>query len=793
MHTEVSADVSDYVGGLQAAINRTDEFGDQSAQAARRVDRLGEDSTSTAARLNAFSASAMGATAATQALSTATTASLVPAIGALSTTLVPLTVTLGGMATALGGVAAGFGAVIGTGAFAYGEELAGQNEERLEQINEKISALEGLREETGSLTDAQQEQLDSLQETRDEVEETTSVTGALAQEMQPARDQLRETAMTLGSAFVPLIRDAIDALPAFIRRMEESIGPLQPFADALRDAGQVAFRVIPEITAVIMDLGREALPTVRDFGAFIADNAVPALEGMADTTGRVADIMPDLGSGVLDVIPALNEFGLQVLEEVVPALTATGSRVMDVVEAFNRLDERSQEVAIGGALAAPAALGIITKLTMISPILGGIAAAAVALGAAWTANFGNIQEHVANFIEVARPVFEDVMAVVDDTAETVTTVFGDVSDALADSEGAFEDFERSVGSALSGVVNFAETVLLPAFEFVWSEIAPIINTVGNAIARNLSPVVSEAAETINTLVGRAEVMGDVMLGVWNTVDGVVVPIVKTVADVIDTTIGSAIDMLADGLQLVMNLVQGDFGAAFGNLKDMLSEGLENALDVLGILKDGFSDAVEWLATEGPSAFVGSMTALLETAFDIVGAVSGGLASLGEKGVEWMKKKASGFFDAVVNFFKDAVIGGIQEGLSLVQLPPALGGGSGGDGGDGDQGGGSGGGGESGLVETFLGMTLQSGATGGFISEGGMMNVHAGERLVPAAQVTDRGEVSVQGGGPSEVVVRFEGDGALVDLVQSEAEVVVERDNRKKKRANKRTGIRGRRP
>jgi len=87
-------------------------------------------------------------------------------------------------------------------------------------------------------------------------------------------------------------------------------------------------------------------------------------------------------------------------------------------------------------------------------------------------------------------------------------------------------------------------------------------------------------------------------------------------------------------------------------------------------------------------------------------------------------------------------------------------------------------------------------TGGMISESGVAEVHAGERVVPAEQVGQGGGMAreladaLSGLGDQQVRVIFEGGDAITEAVQREARVVVERNNEQTRRKIRRLQERG---
>jgi len=419
------------VNGLTAAMallaNRADEAGDEILSA-------GGKAGASTGLFSALTLSTEGLSLSMGSLSTKIMIVLLPALAALLTTLFPLAAILGTVAAAAAGLAGAFGAVIGTGILAFGDKLAEQNQERLEQINDEIQALKELeqtraglteqeatrleqaketisqleqkREATDTLTDAQQAQLDRLKETRDalleqsraedglsrrqqarlqatrssiesirslqqstgsltaeerrrldqarqtvqalqeqkseegslteqeqkrldqlkekrdELKEQTSVTGALADRMAELKKELAPILIQFGQQFIPLIEDAIGAIPTLITRIIDAMGGMDGFASALRDAGQAAMTALPALVSVLMGLARDALPVLMDLGAWLIQNGGRIFEQMVATTRRLAPHMMSLIDAAIQATPALNRIGTVVLEQLIPALDA---------------------------------------------------------------------------------------------------------------------------------------------------------------------------------------------------------------------------------------------------------------------------------------------------------------------------------------------------------------------------------------------------------------------------------------------------------------------------------------
>lgn len=881
LHVEVSADSSDYTSSLSAAASRTDEFRDEVTKTSRRLDNLGEDATSASARIGGLSVSTSSAASAVAILGSAAAATTV-AVGALSTAVVPLAAGLTAAAGAAASVAAGFGAVIGTGALAYGEQLASQNEKRLKQLNEKIARLKSVREETGSLTQAQQQQLKSLKETREEVKKTTSVLGALSAELEPAKEQLRESALAIGSEFIPLIRDAIDALPAFIRRIEDSLGNLQPFADALRDAGQVAFRVIPEMTERFMDLGRRALPALRDIGGFFVDTWRPALNA---AVGVVAELSPEVrnltGSLVDAAGPALR-FGTSVLEVVIPALSALVDGITAVLKIANTYKADIKAALVGATETAIAAVDdLLKKIQEIGDQLGGPLGNAIENTASILRN--SLTGDFKSAADEASELKTDLRQLKTELSTQLTPALKDASEAAKPLTSRFEDLDREtkaagaaavaaggafagplakgiggavggvaalagkaaiakgslsglggaalrLGSLLTGPVGAAVAGLATAFAVDFGNIRSITRrSVGRVVKifkRNLMPIFRE----LKTLVKRTITALKPLLDVLETI---FTGTFKTIA----TYVEGSVDSVLSTVRVFLNILNGDFEEAFNILKGLVRRSLKriqkifkniiNTIintvkeigDIVGIITGALVDVKNWLVSSGKRIIKAGFNAIVNAAQNAVGYLTGtGDDSLygditgiiGDIG-EWLTSTGQSIirnaFDTVAGAVTSALtsidLGPIDDAVQALinaaktalsklrainnfelNLPqplqtgfsfpdtsgvfPNSGGSSGGSSGS-SSGGGSGNSSApdfndvvdqandvvapevpTGSLEDISGID-----TGGFIESTGRAIVHEGERVVPAAQVSDRGGVDA---GTTVVIERIEASG-----------------------------------
>lgn len=382
---EEASGAAAYLGAtLEALSVAADSAGDEIMSA-------GAKSTLASGGMTTLSASTDGLSIAFTSLSGTITAVLIPALLALSSALVPLAATVGGLATAAGALAGAFGAVIGSGILAYGKKLSKQNKKRLKQINSQIEKLRELRrsranlsseqrkaleqaretvetltakrKQTGELTAAQKKRLAQAQETiramqrhmktvgaltdkerkrlkqlkkkKGRLKEQTSVMGALGGAMSKLKDELMPMIVAFGKQFIPLIEDAVAAIPTLAKRIGAAVGGFDAFAQALRQMGQAAMTAIPAAASALMSLAKDALPVLMDFVAWLMENGDEIFAGMVSTTKKVAPMLLNLGQAFVDAIPAINRLGTTILTVIIPALADLTKMVARVMGGAN--------------------------------------------------------------------------------------------------------------------------------------------------------------------------------------------------------------------------------------------------------------------------------------------------------------------------------------------------------------------------------------------------------------------------------------------------------------------------
>jgi len=468
------------IGGNATPLNRATEsakdnlgeLGRAANRAGDRVEEFGDDTTQAAAQTSTFATTTSAAASSMGAFGIAAQASAIPAAGALVSTLAPLTAVLGTVTAAAGSLAGAFGTILGSGILAFGKERAQQNKEQLLRVQDRIQALKELKKEEGGLTDQQRLRLRQLEERENKLDDATTAMGAFKLVLEDLAAEIAPIITQFGQQFVPLIEDALDAVPDLVENMFDATGSMEEFKDAMRDFGAGAFEVIPQIFAGMFELARMALPVVRDLFEAVGDRGAGVFDRMLGVTQELAPELQDLLGSLADLAGPLTTFGTTVLEVVLPSLTGIIDAIADGLRWFNDLDDGIQSLATKGILLAPILFKVGGALTALTGPLGLAALAVGAFATAYITNFHGIRD-------VTNRVLGRIGGVVRDQLAFVRGLIRANAGEFAKWKGTIRTVLRGFNDLDDGIQSLATKGIL---------LAPILFKVGGALTALTGPL-----------------------------------------------------------------------------------------------------------------------------------------------------------------------------------------------------------------------------------------------------------------------------------------------------------------
>jgi len=349
----ISADTADFRAGAEGVESSLDDISSEALQTAAslqilqgRTDEAGDEMTQLSAKsgvasagLSTLSNAAFGTQVAFLGLSVATTASLIPALVALSTALLPIVSAFGGilaigLSTGLIGIAGAIGAVATDTEFLKQQALG--------------------------------------------------VAETLRTEFAPAID--------LATAVIDiLLGEFEDIIPALV----PATGTLQELAGNFANFGEAIINALPPFVELAVTLANEFLPVLTDLAQDVLPEVPGLIESFVEDLERLAPSLLTASTLLFDLLGAATEFGFTVLSVLGPALSTLTRGLTNVFRMVNNAADGVGKLIAAGSLAAPIVIGLASLLG--GPLTAGLAAVVgtvAAVGAAFRTNFANIRDVV---------------------------------------------------------------------------------------------------------------------------------------------------------------------------------------------------------------------------------------------------------------------------------------------------------------------------------------------------------------------------------------------------------------
>jgi phage-related protein len=583
-----------------------DEVGDQATQAAIQ-------SQATSGAFTSLSISSQGASLSVGTLSSAFTLALIPAVLTAATVLAPLIVILGAVAAGAAALAGAFGLIIGTGILAFGEEKAQQNREELAQTERLIDQYESMKAEQGELTAQQQDRLRQLRQKKKALEDETTATGALGGVVADLKEELKPLLVEFGQEFIPLIREAVDAIPDVVESMLDAVGGTEEFEEALRQFGSLAAEVLPMLVGAMFDLARAALPVLRDLVSFIQGNGNAAMQEMRASVQELWPELMNLLDALIDLAPTLLEFGTNVGEVLIPALTWLVGVLDGMMEFVNGLDAGIRKWVIGLLLAAPILVKIAGIASSLATLLGfnGLLGLFISMGQFLVGLLPSLSGIVSAFSSLGSIASTVGSIIAGSTAALVAigAAIGALGVWILDAVGAFEmigDAGQWVGEILGKDLVDAIFVLLSILSL---GLFPLIASLGAAIVELVRGDISGAVDAFMQVwgifgeafgnIGNMVVQGLMSLGQWfiNIFSGIGSFVLGFIQDLADGFVGFFLDtlpnlvlegmiFLVSAVEVQLNTLFNLFASVFNGIISLISTAIDTVINgVIGIVNN----------------------------------------------------------------------------------------------------------------------------------------------------------------------------------------------------------------
>jgi len=512
---------------------------------------------------------------------------------------------------------------------------------------------------------------------------------ALSEALAGVKDGVLDAIEPIGDTFAPILVDLIQRLPNVARAVVTALGPLDPFARAVRDAGNALLDVLPAIARFAGNLAREALPVLRRLVRVTAEVVPPAIRTMLEVTRTLGGSLLDLAEAASGLIGPLLDIGTAILDTALPVLSDFIDEVADALAVVAEFTQGLSQSVNGGITSALRTLSrrfnaAITDVRVAlvgesgnsGPVISAIRDIGTFLqtqGASLIrAAFSTLADRV---VTVARNLRITLVGEGGGGGILVTTIkeFGTfllnngaslVRSGFNAVASAAESIVRNLRVTLvgedgnSGVLN---TALSEYATFLQNNATTLVRTgfrsvarVVKSVAQNLSiALVGESGSggLLNNIIGQftdfARVQGPKLArtafeAVGSAIRGVAIELFNAVTGNSDSILRG---IIKDFGRYLENDAPGDLRTAINIAFDVIvaaAEGLYEGLVGNSTLLDIINDFAAFLRNEAP----GKLTAAAETAFDTL--VSTIEATLQADGGFFLLAAFKDGFDAVVS-------------------------------------------------------------------------------------------------------------------------------------------------
>lgn len=304
---------------------------------------------------------------------------------------------------------------------------------------------------------------------------------------------------------------------------------------------------------------------------------------------------------------------------------------------------------------------LITAGVIIGSLL--VAAFIALAAAAWSAAVGVIAA-TWPFIAIVAVIFGVITALryaYENWEWFRNAVNGVVSWLAANVPPAFEAVRAGIAVVVDWIVGTAVPFITSAFSsfmgFLQGTLLPAVTTVWNAIYAVIETVVGIVINVVQR-------MTNFIADNWNWISG----LTSAIWDQISMMISNTWQIISNIIQLFLNIISGNWGAAWDNIKNILSAVVDNMLGTVGNLGRMLGNVFMLIISYAGNMVGGVVNKLVEMQnwFNgLPGKLLGALASLGSMLYDAGSRAIQGLINGIKSKIGDAV-GAVKDGLGAIR-------------------------------------------------------------------------------------------------------------------------------
>jgi phage-related protein len=373
------------------------------------------------------------------------------------------------------------------------------------------------------------------------------------------KEEFTELVSTLSDAFAPVAGTATAVLLELIREFEEIIPALVPARETIRELGDsftelgtAVIDLLPAFVDLAVTLTSEFLPPFTDFVENVGPQLPGIIQGLVSDFRQLLPTIRRVGRFLGEFIPEFTRFGFLVLSTIGPAIGFLGQVLLTTTQRINELDRSLGQLVAGGSILLPVLTGLVSLLGgPLTLALAGVIAGVAGVARAFQTNFAGIRDDITRFVGLVQGI-------------------------LPAARQAFESFLTGVDlggiqseiDALVSVLDQQLTQTLIALQPVFNDVQSLLED-NKEEFRVIGSVIGGAVEGLITL---ARVGISVLAPAFRSI---LIPVLRGFIDVIDF----GLTKLSQFIQIADAIKNQDIDAAISEANQLFGGGPNPELNV----------------------------------------------------------------------------------------------------------------------------------------------------------------------------------------------------------------------
>jgi TP901 family phage tail tape measure protein len=492
-------------------------------------------------------------------------------------------------------------------------ELSNNTATSAQEISDSMMRSAGALSQLGM----SQTEIAGMSAALNEVSESSERAGTrmrrLGQEMMNPK-KAGDLASALGMTEEEFVKMREESPDELMLRMAEAMKEGGDEADALKNALSTTSRQALSGMAQNIDGTRKALEMSST--AYEENTSVQEeFNAASDTFNKKLQTMKN----------RLRNVGIVMGNQILPVLTTAMDKLASLIDSFAKMNEEMDGLpalimTIGAVLTGLGAIAVTVGPAIVgalSPILAPVAALTAAIGVlayAWKNNLGGIRGATKDLWATLQPVFQNVKSI-------LKTVLDDYAIPLA-----------------------------KRLYSVWKT--------------QFSAVLAEVIETMGVLKNRIKIVLNVIQALWNRYGTQIKKIATTIFKAIELVVKTAMRAISTTIQVILNLIQGDFDEALSVVLDFWKTTFDDVLNFLtGSFLTGLKAGLKLIFKTGRDLFVGFGTFITNTIKNTFNGITSWIANTGQSlfssAFGGIGSAIEGVIDSTISYIKNGITGAVN--------------------------------------------------------------------------------------------------------------------------------------